>query len=121
MLMLGAGMRRVRFLHTGVVMLGPTAEVPLAAVRQCFDANVFGLLELCQVGTAAVLCCRSCIQADTTCPLLAAMLTRVVTVVTNSFERLLHTQLCQVPCICLLAHIICRLLFQPWQHKAAGK
>lgn len=55
-------MRPVRFLHTGVVMLGPTAEVPLAAVRQCFDANVFGLLELCQVGTAAcyaVLCCCS--------------------------------------------------------------
>lgn len=35
--------------NAGVVMLGPTAEVPLAAVRQCFDANVFGLLELCQV------------------------------------------------------------------------
>lgn len=32
-------------------MLGPTAEVPLAAVRACFDANVFGLLELCQVST----------------------------------------------------------------------
>lgn len=57
-LMSWAGVRPVPFLHTGVLMLGPTAEVPLAAVRQCFDANVFGLLELCQVGTsAAVLCC----------------------------------------------------------------
>lgn len=43
--LLGAAWRSV----TGVVMLGPSAEVPIASVRQCFDANVFGLLELCQV------------------------------------------------------------------------
>jgi hypothetical protein len=33
-------------------MLGPSAEVPIASVRQCFDANVFGLLEMCQVSCA---------------------------------------------------------------------
>jgi NAD(P)-dependent dehydrogenase (short-subunit alcohol dehydrogenase family) len=38
----------------GVVVLGPTAEVPLAAVRQAFDANVFGLLELCQVSECTI-------------------------------------------------------------------
>lgn len=31
-------------------MLGPSAEVPMASVRECFAANVFGLLELCQAG-----------------------------------------------------------------------
>lgn len=40
----------------GVVVLGPTAEVPLAAVRQAFDANVFGLLELCQVRACRASC-----------------------------------------------------------------
>jgi hypothetical protein len=44
----------------GVVVLGPVAEVPLAAVRQCFDANVFGLLEVCQVRPQ--LWCAGCIS-----------------------------------------------------------
>jgi short-subunit dehydrogenase len=28
--------------------MGPTAEVPLSTVQQCFGANVFGLLDVCQ-------------------------------------------------------------------------
>lgn len=35
----------------GVVLLGPTAEVPLDEVKSGFAVNVFGLLDMCQVGT----------------------------------------------------------------------
>lgn len=42
---------RVQVNNAGVVTLGPAAEVPLEAARQCFESNVFGLLELCQVSS----------------------------------------------------------------------
>lgn len=40
-------------LLSGVVLLGPTAEVPLETVKAGFAVNVFGLLDMCQVSGIA--------------------------------------------------------------------
>jgi len=42
--------------HTGIVTLGPAAEVPLDVVRQSFEANVFGLLCVTQVSKQLCIC-----------------------------------------------------------------
>ncbi|KAF8059451.1 yqjQ [Scenedesmus sp. PABB004] len=54
-----AGRIDVLINNAGVVLLGPTAEVPLSLVKAGFDANVFGLLAMCQAVAPAMVAQRA--------------------------------------------------------------
>lgn len=95
---------RAQVNNAGVVTLGPATEVPLEAARQCFESNVFGLLELCQVSSAhrlahiprTCICCSRHVSLKPTCDLASApspdtLRQTAARDAVNSFKRCLNS------------------------------